>query len=279
MSLIYMSVDSYNEDRFYNTVLGKVKTKGVGISTKNLNRAIKFINTFIPENIYQVLFLKRFRLQIETLMDYSKLTRTIDTIGPYEYDAYFELDAMGIEKYSNTYSLIASTCDSLDLVLNQLCGADIGRVRSIPNYKLISRALITGDPDLVGFVEINSLLNVDDNLDNYLVSGYAMAKSPQEFIQNLATNIAYKAQVILDEIMQRFRTYYHDKYKDSIVLRGMSSSKLVCGLENDIDYGIEIVDDYYLKIKSMSPFTAISVAQDSFCIFEGGSNDDVIRNI
>ena len=274
-----ISVDSYEEDRFYKTVLGKVRTKGVDISTKNLNKAIKFINSFTPKNIYQILFLKRFREQIDVLIKYSGLTRTISNIGPYNFDSFFELDAMGIERYSNKYSLVASTCDSLDLALNQICGADIESVRSIPDYQAISRALITGDQELMGHVNISSLLNVDSNLDSYLVSRFVMAKNQQEFIQKLAINVASKAQSILDEIMQRFRTYYSRTYNDSIVLRSMSSSRLVCGLENEINYEVEVIENYYLKVKAIKPFTAIDYTHESFCTYEGGSENDVIRRV
>lgn len=272
MNLIRISVDSYSGDAFFQTVLGKIKTKNIGITTEQLNRSIKFINTFMPKNIYQVIFLKEFKEQINKLITENIYSRTVNNVGPYIKDYFFELDAMGVEKYSNDYIVVISTCDSLDLVLNRLCGADMNKIRNIDNYQLLSRALITGDLNLLSNIELKSLLNIDENLDSFLISRYSASRDKFEFIRSLSVLIVNEAQYILDETMKKFRTFYEEDMGKKIVLRCMSCTRLVCGVNEPMDYEVTIGDNYYLKLKSHGKYEFINYVQDSFCTYER-SND------
>lgn len=270
--MIRISVDSYKEDTYFQTVLGKVKTKNIGISSEQLNKSIKFINTYMPENIYQVIFLKEFRKQINRIVTENVYSRNVKSIGPYLKDYFFELDAMGVEKYSNEYTIVISTCDSLDLVLNHLCGVDMNKIREIDDYQRISRALITGDTDLMSNLELSKLLNIDEKLDSFLISRYSASRDKFEFIQSLSVLIVEEAQYILDETMKRFRTYYDQCVGKKIVLRCMSCSQLVCGVNDPIDYEVMVDDNYYLKLKSHKQYDFITHVQESFCTYEKGSD-------
>lgn len=274
-----LSMDSYSLYEYYHTVLGKTRTKNLHVNRDNLNEVIHLINTFMPKNIFQIAFLKNLRESVKFFISHKKLIRDVKDVGPYVVDRYFELDSLGLEKYSKKYTAVATTWDCLDLVLNHICGANIEKVRNIDNYKQISRALITGDFDLMSKLSFQSLVNVDDRLDEYLVAYYSASEDKYEFLRTITQAISTEAQAILDNTMSRFRTYYEEYYGDTIVLRAMSGSRLIIGSEKPFEYELRLDDHYYLKVRTYEKFEYINHVQDTCCIYEGGVEDDPLRDI
>lgn len=269
-----LSMNSYNVDDYYHTVLGKTRTKNININRVNLNEVIHLLNTFIPKNIHQISFMKKLRTAVKYLIENPKSQRIVEDNGPFFIDKFLELDSLGIEKYSNTYTAFVSTSDCLDLALNQICGADIESIRNIKNYKLLSRALTSGDYDLMSKLSFESLLNVDDKLDDFLISYYVASEDKYAFLNTVIRMISSATQTILDDTMSRFRTFYNNSHPQNIVLRAMSSSKLILGAEEPFEHEIKVADNYYLKIRTYEQFEFINYVQEPYCLYEGGVEDD-----
>lgn len=85
-------------------------------------------------------------------------------------DSHIEIEKLGVCRYAKPFTTILSLEDSLDYVLHRLTGASIDKIRSIPQYTLLSRSLLKLNYEVLDQASIAPLFGVDARLDDYLIN-------------------------------------------------------------------------------------------------------------
>lgn len=86
------------------------------------------------------------------------------------HDSHFIQEMLALNEKSNKYYYIVSLEDSLDLILNHVCGCDPNRVRIMNSYSKVSRSLLSLDINNLD-IKLSEFEGLDSNLDSYLMKG------------------------------------------------------------------------------------------------------------
>lgn len=205
------------------------------------------IVNFIPDNDVE----KSFKETVLTLFKYGRYYRTVFGAG-FKIDSHQDCEKLGIGKTTRKYVLVFSLEDSLDYILHYICKCDVQAVRSIENYRLLSKTLLTSyfQSDNISF-DLNILMGLDPKLDAYIMGIYNknnnnLALTLLEFHKEILTT----ANVLLRIILGVFRFYGVGK---KIVLSIGASS---CVLTSETPYrdtitltnSDEEIQDYILNV-------------------------------
>ena len=265
---------SYNGDeKYYNTVRGKLKQKRFNMKTVDFNVLLELAANYYPKDRYQIQFLSELRTALDQYISSSKHDdrKFIDVLGG-SYDVYFPIDAMGRAYYSNKKTLVVSIKDSLDLVLNSLCGVPIESVRNIENYKLLSRCILSLYRSPLRGLSLDVLLGAHPILDSYIKMLYATSSTPDEFKFKFMEKILKEANKLLHQYASMFRSIIDDDGKH-VVLRSYNLCNVILGTDDDgfSDNRFFISDDYCLLVKSYDRDAYIDSVGEECSLYLGGA--------
>lgn len=247
---MYVSQVKVERQDFYRE-LGKIATKDCSIVRKIPTRDILNIFGLAPEggNV----------LNIVTALN-NKPTKSLSYIfDGFFLDSHIEIEKCGFHSCSGSAVVVIDLTNRLDIVLNVLCGADMQRVRSIPNYEKISRSILRCD--LEEDLTLKSLLCGDKRLELYLHSlciDHSIVNGVPSPVYTLFSDILTAARDILLAAAYKL---FNEK---NLVLRAYDTSTFILTDKNgytidpnvnfsinDVEYHIPIgvykVGDYFKK--------------------------------
>lgn len=162
------------------------------------------VYNFIPTNDIEKAYLE----SVNTFLDISQrnYVKAFDSIL---IDTHHDLEKLGIGHDARKYTLVISLEDSLDYILAYICKCDVKAVRSISNYKTLSKGLLSAYYAPQNF-NFNSeiLRGLDANLDKYLENLYYENKcDPSMTTFNLHKQILETGNMLLRMITGMFKLY------------------------------------------------------------------------
>lgn len=183
---------------------------------------------------------------LSSILDSASL-KIRDKFGVKE-DNKINLMKLGMTAKRRERVLIISLEDSLDLILNILSGCEPKKIREKlgDSYLKISRGFLTCDQELLEDFSLNSLIGIDQKLDDYLYQVFKNSVTEVEFLENFMFSILRTAQskvISLGYYLKGYMTY-------TLSFRSYGYASFVAYVEADIDEYIQIYEDYFLRLKT-----------------------------
>lgn len=222
----------------------------------NLNNHIKQLkNVDIPNDRYTQDIAKLIEKNKYSLREYTYLLENT-------CDNLFHLECMGLSKLTRGYTHIVSLEDSLDYILYKLCEVDRKVIRSIPNYKQLSRAILNLDYEGLEGFNLGCLMGLDKRLDNFLCKIYEESnKNNDKFVNTLFNKIF----LITNGILRYLGLCVPKQYSANglkLILRSKSFSGLCFTSDFVLDDTIELNDNEILKVLTYRPLEYITHLKD-----------------
>lgn len=245
MNSMNILINTYKHlnDPIYYTVSGKLRHKDMVIR-ENLN-----YDNLAANDIYTEIHKKNTLECIKLSKNSNEFKRVYKSVLEFKYDSAFDIEMLGIERYSKEHTVLFSLQDSLDFVLNQLCGVDTELVRRIPNYQRISRGLLNIDVEMLGQANFGELIGIDPRLDNYIARMDSSALDYADFILKFFGEITECCNALLHKLAMQYQCFYKEQGK-SLSLKSKNISSVVFASEIPVDDAMEILEDYFILIKS-----------------------------
>ena len=265
-----MQVNLFANDRIMNSYsrdLHHLSTKPVDIGVvfgQNVDR-YKVAN---PEDSSDVLFHKAHALGY---FDVRK--KTYENCFGALYDRHHELAKLNILLGYGPYVTIISLEDSLDYVLHSLCGCNIQKVREIPKYQELSRALLKLNfgENLYNFA-ISDFVGIDPKLNHFIKQLELDAKASmlegedavdeeedsEEFNEILDVRFltAFITKIItkVDDINKYLGYNYKLERGEAVTVKSKSACSFVLAAKERFEHNMTIkapgCDDYTLYVRS-----------------------------
>lgn len=194
---------------------------------------------------------------VDNMLQYLEVNKRsyIDIFDTVRIDTHHELEKLGIGSNSNKYTIVISLEDSLDYILAYLTKCDIRAVRTIDNYKELSKSLLTTYYISKNFkLNTNALIGLDNNLDKYLYDLHRKYEdNPQKIAIKFQRDILETAYMLLRIITGIFKCHSNS------VIRSLGSCSAVLTNANPISYNIvlenrEGLEPYTLNIGCFERF-------------------------
>lgn len=236
---MHLSINSYNQltDQMYKAQSAKLENKQLSV--------VGDFNSYIAHQPKTIFEKQHFR----NLMGASLDKRVYKEVLGIMCDVSLDLEVIGVTKYAKENTIMFTLQDSLDLVLNYLCDVDMRLLRALPNYKQISRGILNADHEMLKDVKFGDLIGLDSRLDIYLISLNTAAVSYDDFLNKFLTEITCACNVLLHQFVMQYRMYYSDRgYK--LPLRSKNICSVVISSDIEIDDSMELVEGYFIKVKS-----------------------------
>lgn len=152
-----MQVDLFKNSDVLKTYLRtskKIETRGFSIrrSLKNIDDVV------LCEHPEKLDAYKRRLLALE------ERGREYSHVGYSGCDNLLELELLGVGAYCKKYTTVFDFSDKLDYVLHRIYGCSTEKVRGIPQYSKVSRAMLNYDFSEVEDVGFDILFNISDKI-------------------------------------------------------------------------------------------------------------------
>lgn len=238
-------IDTYKNlnDPIYYTVSGKLMYKDMVIRDK-----VNFDN-LVANDVYTETHKKNTLECISMNKNSDDFKRIYKSILDFKYDSAFDIEMLGVERYSKKYSVLFSLQDSLDFILNQLCGVDTELVRRIPNYQRISRGLLNINVEMLGQANFGELIGIDPRLDNYIAKIDASALNYADFILKFFGEITECCNALLHKLAMQYQCLSKGN-GNNLSLKSKNISSVAFASEIPVNDAMEIKEDYFIIIKS-----------------------------
>ena len=188
--------------------------------------------------------------------------RTYSKVFNCDFDSHFVLESLGLAKSDLNYFYIVSLEDSLDLILNILGDTEIGLIKTMANYRDISRSLIRLNGDRLDY-NLEDFINLGSTkLNNILVSIDSNSDDFNSFINNFVNEITEQVNRVLEYI-----AYYLKNQIPDLVIRSFESGKVLFGSVNKIDLDlikVKYTNDVYLTDLVVNVFNRFDVPDFNF---------------
>ena len=167
-------------------------------------------------------------------------------------DSHHELEKLGLATTTRKYVLILSLEDSLDYILHYMCGCDMRAVRTLKDYRLLSKTLLTTyfySKSLT--FNLKEFYGIDPKLDKYLFN--LAEENNNDDVQTTISfhkNILTTAHLLITIILRIFRDHGTSKR----VLTSISASSCVFTSDDSYDDTITLtnteegIEDYILNV-------------------------------
>lgn len=152
-----MQVDLFKNAKVMSSYLRsskKIETRNFSIR-KSLNNIDDFVLCEHPEK------LEAYKRKLIAL---NNAGREYYHVGGCGCDNLLELELLGIGAYCKQYTVVIDFSDHLDYVLHRIYGCSTEKVRRIPNYSKISRAMLNYDFTEVDGIGFDVLFSVSDKI-------------------------------------------------------------------------------------------------------------------
>lgn len=83
------------------------------------------------------------------------------------YDSHFQLELLGIAKYTRSHTVVIDLSESLDFLLSILSNCDPESIRKLNNYVKVSKDILNFDLDQSEQIPITDIIDLDRNLSRW----------------------------------------------------------------------------------------------------------------
>ncbi len=267
MNSMHISIDTYKHlyDPLYTTVSGKLTSKDL-VLKESLEEylSLDITSDFRESHIRSVLE------GVKVLRSGNDYKRIYKSILGIKCDTAFDIEMLGIERYSKKHTVLFSLQDSLDYILYTLCGVDPKKVRAIPHYQRISRGILNVDVDLLGSRSFGDLIGIDPDLDNYIAGINRRSLDYADFVTNFFTALTECCNGLLHSLAMKYKCYYKEQ-GISLVLKSKNISSVVFSSEIPVNDEMQLLDNYFIKINSYTKRNYINHIED-FCSSHNSSD-------
>jgi hypothetical protein len=115
-------------------------------------------------------------------------------------DSHIEVEKLGICESQGPFTVVLSLEDSLDYILHLLTGTSTEKIRTLPDYRELSRAIMKINPEALGELTFNLFSQVDPALSSYLQDLVRESEDTESFVERFFTKIFTQADRILEYI-------------------------------------------------------------------------------
>lgn len=194
---------------------------------------------------------------IKSVLETFRVPRSYDDLYSNSCDSHNEVERLGVCKHAKKYTTIVSLEDSLDYVLHRLSKCSVMAVRSMSNYYDFSRSLLKLNLDFLEKFSVEHLLNLDENLDKYLVSLLydedGNEKSDEDYMLSFIKDVLNEVGRVVDYVGLYFKEAQPEK---SCVTRSKSYCSHILSTDEKLDNVIIIrsegFDDYQIRVRSFT---------------------------
>lgn len=261
-----MQIDLYDPDitRKIQTSIEQIKTRQYKIAPKYADLAgldQYFSNPVKLENYKSSIW-----KAVEGKRHYSN-------IGMAACDNLFDIEALGIGTNASEYTLICDFSECLDYILHKTCLCDMEAIRSIEDYKTISKAILNCDFNAINTdYTFEKLISVSPELQNYILHISSEVKkdasvSTKDQVSWIVYTM-YREWLSNLQMLKFYVTYYICKYglknPSNNVIRSYSYSAVVASIGQEFEDSITLhsisgkdpskYSDYKINVRTYKPY-------------------------
>lgn len=258
MNSMIISIDTYRNlnDPLYSTVSGRLLLKDLVIKED--------LKDYTDLDITSVFTESHIRSVIEGLKvagSTNESKRIYKSILGIKCDTAFEIEMLGVERYSKKHTVLFSLQDSLDYVLHILCGVDPSKVRKIPHYQRLSRGILNVDVDLLDELSFGHLIGIDEKLDKYIAGVNRKSFDYADFVTKFFTELTECCNGLLHTLAMKYKCYYKEQ-GINLALKSKTITSVAFSSDVSISDEMQIMEDYFIKINSYTKKRYINHVDD-----------------
>lgn len=177
-------------------------------------------------------------------------------------DALYELELLGIERYSKQYTIAIDFVDCLDFILAALTGCSIESVQALEDYKKVSRDMLTFRLEDSETVPLSSIVELDINIKLWFTGLIFENRSKDDSsdLKDTVYSVLYEFYSAVMGLLERIKNYVGGVLSDAdgIVYRSKSYSSIILSADSpfpDECITLEIEKDGKVYHKDVKVFT------------------------
>lgn len=258
MNSMIISIDTYKNlhDPLYATVSGKLLSKDLVIKED-----LEHYSDLDVESAFKESHIRSVLEALKVANSRNESRRIYKSVLGIKCDTAFEIEMLGIERYSKRHTVLFSLQDSLDYILHVLCGVNPEVVRRIPHYQRLSRGILNVDVELLDELSFGHLIGIDESLDKYIAGINRKSFDYADFVTRFFTELTECCNGLLHSLAMKYKCYYKEQ-GITLALKSKTITSVAFSSDISINDEMEVMKDYFIKINSYTKKGYINHVED-----------------
>lgn len=151
-------------------------------------------------------------------------------------DILYELELLGVERYSKQFTIAIDFVNCLDLILAVLTGCSMESVQALDNYEKVSRDMLTFRLEDSETVPLSSIIELDPKIKIWFTALiYANRdKDDSMDLKDTVYNVLYEFYSAVMDLLEKIKNYVGGVLSDAegIVYRSKSYSSIILSADS-----------------------------------------------
>lgn len=187
----------------------------------------------------------------------AETTRNYSNIISNNYDSHFNLELLGIAKYTRQYTVVVDLSESLDLILSILSNCELEAIRKLNNYTKVSKDILNFELEQSEKISITDIIDLDRNLSRWFNSltyrkrGSICAVDLQDATYSILFSFYTELQNALEQTKDYIGTFLQKVGLPGSVYRSKSKAAIIVSSDVILDDDEPLLLGYNGKVSEV----------------------------